>query len=373
MWMTVPAEVGMSLDEVDTPSLVLDLDAFERNLARMAAAVPGPEVRLRPHAKSHKCPEIARRQVAHGAVGVCCQKVSEAEAMVRGGIDNVLVSNEVVGDRKLDRLAALAARAWVGVCADHPDNVAAIERAAARHAVTIDVLVEIDNGAGRCGIAPGAPAVGLARRVADSAHLRFGGLQAYQGSAQHVRSPAERRAAAARAAAITAETVAALDAAGLPCAIVGGGGTGTWQVEAGSGVYNEIQAGSYVFMDADYARNDGDNELPATMFEQSLFVLATVMSRPTPSRVVLDAGLKASATDSGQPLVHDLGRIPVERSSDEHGVFALPDGATVSLGQRLRLIPGHCDPTVNLHDWIVGIRKGVVECLWPVAARGLGY
>ena len=194
-----PAASGARLEEVDTPALVIDLDAFERNLERMAAFVRKAGVRLRPHAKTHKSPDIAARQVALGAVGMCCQKVSEAEVMVAGGIGDVLVSNEVAGAAKLGRLAALAHRARIGVCTDDIDNVAEIEAAAARAGTRLDVLVEIDVGGRRCGVSPGAPAARLAERIAGSPHLRFAGLQAYHGSAQHVREAAERQAHIARA------------------------------------------------------------------------------------------------------------------------------------------------------------------------------
>jgi D-serine deaminase-like pyridoxal phosphate-dependent protein len=361
----------MPLEEVDTPALVVDLDAFERNLARMAQAVAGSGARLRPHAKTHKCPVVARRQMALGAVGVCCQKVGEAEAMVDGGVDNVLVSNEIVGRRKLDRLAALGRRAWVAVCADDAGNVDALDAAAARFERRLTVLVEINPGANRCGVEPGTPAVALAKRIAGSRHLRFGGLQAYHGRAQHVRDYAERRQAIAEAVARTRLTVDMLAESGLACDIVGGAGTGTFMFEATSGVYNELQPGSYVFMDADYGRNLKEDGGLFDDFEHSLFVYATVMSRPARDRGFLDAGLKAYSVDSGPPVLADVRGATITRAADEHGVMALDDPAPdVSVGHKLRLIPGHCDPTVNLYDWFVCVRGGRVEALWPINARG---
>ncbi|MCJ7838256.1 MAG: alanine racemase, partial [Burkholderiales bacterium] len=206
MSTSVPASIGMPLADVDTPALILDMDAFERNLARMADAVRGRPVRLRPHAKSHKCAEIALRQIAAGAVGVCCQKVSEAEALVAGGVANVLIANEVVGAGKLARLAALAGKAQLAVCADAAENVPALDAAAARGGVRLDVLVEVNVGADRCGVAPGAPALALARAIAASRNLRFAGLQAYHGGAQHLRSVAERRSAIGSAVALVQST-----------------------------------------------------------------------------------------------------------------------------------------------------------------------
>ena len=373
MALPPPAAPGMGLDAIDTPALVLDLDAFERNLARMAEAVAAAGVRLRPHAKTHKSPLIARRQIALGAVGACCQKVSEAEILVDGGVDDVLVSNQVVGAGKLARLAALARRAALAVCVDDAGNARDLSAAALRAGARIGVLVEIDVGAGRCGVAPGADAVRLALEVAALPGLRFAGLQAYQGAAQHLRGAGERRDAIGRAGELTSRTVAMLAERGLACATVAGAGTGSFEFEAASGIWNELQAGSYIFMDADYARNEAGD---GGVFEHALFVLATVMSHPTARRAVLDAGLKALAFDSGPPEVFGRAGVVYDGASDEHGRLVL-DGsnAALGIGDKLLLVPGHCDPTVNLHDWYVGVRGlgeagAVVEAVWPVAARG---
>lgn len=367
-----PAEIGMPLEAVDTPCLLLDLDAFEQNLEHLAATVAGRGVRLRPHAKSHKCPVIALRQIGLGAVGVCCQKVAEAEAMVYGGVPNVLVTNEIVGGSKLARLAALAReRAWVGVCADHPDNVTQLNEAALAFGVRLPVLVEVNVGADRCGVDPGEPALVLAKQIAASPGLRLAGLQAYHGAAQHVREFAKRQAATETAVEKTRRTVELLGRHGLACELVTGAGTGSYAFEAASGVFNELQAGSYIFMDADYAKNLGPSGAPATEFAHSLFVYATVMSRPTAARAVVDAGLKALSVDSGSPVVADMPDVEYVRASDEHGKLALHDPhRRLELGTKLRLIPGHCDPTVNLYDWYVGCRRGRVEALWPITARG---
>ena len=366
--MRAPAEVGMRVEEVDTPALLLDLDAFERNLRRMQDAVAGRKIRVRAHAKAHKCPEIAQRQVAAGAVGVCCQKVSEAEALVEGGIADVLITNEIVGAPKLARLAALAKRARIGICVDDPGNLRAIGASGAR----LDLYVEIDVGARRCGVPPGEPALALAREAGAFSNLRFAGLQAYQGTAQHVRSMAERRERIALAAEAARATRELIEAAGIACPIVTGGGSGTFVFEIESGVYDEIQPGSYVFMDADYARNEWADPLPR--FEHSLFVHATVMSRPAPERIVVDAGLKASSVDSGLPQVWQRPGLTYTRASDEHGVIEVAAGSTSpGLGDKLLLVPGHCDPTVNLYDWYVCVRAGRVEALWPITGRGAVY
>jgi D-serine deaminase-like pyridoxal phosphate-dependent protein len=359
-----PAEVGRRLAEVDTPALVLDLDAFDSNLESMHSSIKGKSVRVRPHAKTHKSVDIAKRQLAHGAVGVCCQKVSEAEALVEGGIADVLVSNEVVGAPKLARLAALSRRAKIGVCVDHPDALRALADSGAR----CDVYVELEVGMGRCGVEPQV-AVQLAQSIAKLANLRFQGLQAYHGRAQHVRSLAERRAAIDAAKAKVVETKQLLAKQGIECPVVTGAGSGTYMLEVESGAWDEIQPGSYVFMDVDYGRNEWPAPLPR--FRNSLFVLATVMSRPTPDRAIVDAGLKASSVDSGMPEVWQRPGLAYRGASDEHGRIEIAAGAAApQLGEKLLLVPGHCDPTVNLYDWYVACRGERVEAVWPVSARG---
>ncbi|HYQ98845.1 MAG TPA: DSD1 family PLP-dependent enzyme [Casimicrobiaceae bacterium] len=364
-----PARVGDAVDDVDTPALVVDLDALERNLDLMANAAHGAGIALRPHAKSHKCPAIAELQIDRGAAGICCQKVGEAEAFVAAGIRDVLVTNEIVGAGKLARLAALARDATIGVLVDDAAAIGHLGAAAKAAGVTLDVLVEIDVGAHRCGVAPGDAAAALAARVARTPALRFRGVHAYHGGAQHLRKPEERRTAIAAAVALAGETKAAIEAAGVACPVVTGAGTGTWQLERDSGVYTEIQPGSYVFMDADYHRNALAPD--EHHFEQSLFVVAAVMSAPARERAVVDAGLKAFAFDSGPPQVYGARGLDYAKASDEHGVLAVAaDRDPPQPGDRVWLIPGHCDPTVNLYDWIVGVRGSRVECVWPVAARG---
>jgi D-serine deaminase-like pyridoxal phosphate-dependent protein len=364
----------MSLAEVDTPALLLDLDAFERNLRRLAEAAAGFGVRLRPHAKTHKCPEIALRQVAAGAVGVCCQKVAEAEALVAGGMGNVLVTNEIVGPGKVERLAALAREAWIGVCVDDAANVEQLSEAATSLGVTLSVLVEVNVGGNRCGVHPGEAVLQLAQLIAGSPGLRFAGLQAYQGKAQHVREYAKRKEAIDKAVEMLQMTTRLLEKHGLACELISGAGTGTYPFEAASGVFNEVQPGSYIFMDADYGRDLDRNGKPVADFAHSLFVLATVMSHPVKERAALDAGHKALSMDSGYPLVVGKPGVEYVNASDEQGMLSLQGpGCALEIGEKVRLIPGHCDPTVNLHDWFVGYRGERVEALWPIAARGAGF
>ena len=362
------AHPGDPCSAIDTPALVLDLDAFERNLQRMMDALKGYPVRLRAHAKSHKCPEIARRQIAAGAVGVCCQKISEAAVFVDAGIDDVLLTNQLVGTTKLLHLADLARRARMGVLVDDPLQVLALADLARNQGVSIDVYVEVDVGGHRCGVAPGAATARLARMIADRAPLRFAGLQCYQGAAQHQRAPLERAQAIGQACDAARLSRSLIETDGLRVERITGAGTGTFLLERDSGVFNEIQAGSYIFMDRDY----GDNQLGArdVRFEHALFVRSAVLSRTLPTRAILDAGLKASSIDSGMPTVWQRPELKYVKASDEHGVLEIPAESPLALGDTLMLVPGHCDPTVNLYDERVCIRRDRVEAIWPIAARG---
>jgi len=374
--MQPPAREGFYLDEIDTPALVVDLDAMEVNLDLMARKARSANVRLRPHAKMHKSPWIGREQISRGAIGVCCQKVSEAEVMVTGGIKDILISNQVVGTVKLDRLAILNREAKVAVCIDHADAVGEISASAKRADVVINTLVEIDVGAGRCGTKSPKKTLELAQAIANEPTLKFGGIQAYHGAAQHFRAHDERQAAIMNAIAITNESVSILASAGLDCDTVGGAGTGTFEFEAASHVYNELQCGSYAFMDADYARNKQKDGTPYNTFHHALFILTTVMSRPDKTTAVVDAGHKAASVDSGFPRPWHLPGAQIQGMSDDHGVIDITRVIDKpARGQKLLLVPGHCDPTVNLHDWYVGVRglhgmNGFVEAIHPVAARG---
>lgn len=368
-----PAEPGMPIEDVDTPALIVDLDIFEANMARLADETKRGGIRLRPHGKTHKCAIIAQQQIARGAVGQCVQKVSEAEALVDGGITDVLVCNEIVGQTKLRRLASLARRARIGVCVDNVANIEELSIEAQSFGVDLRVLVEIDAGVGRCGIEPGEPAAQLAKLIDELPGLTFGGLQAYHGGAQHLRTLAERKAAIAGIVDKVNQTRAALQRAGLPCPEVTGGGTGTYRLEMESGVYTELQCGSYIFMDADYGRNRDEAGEPFRRFAQSLFVYTTVMSRPARDRAIVDAGLKAVSIDCGPPLIHDQPDLEYIFKGDEHGQVRLPDtGHSLHVGSKLLLVPGHCDPTVNMYDHFVGVRDGWVESVWPITGRGPG-
>jgi 3-hydroxy-D-aspartate aldolase len=372
----IPATVGMDEADIQTPCLVLDLDALERNIIKMGQFAKDKNMRHRVHGKMHKSVDVALLQEKlGGSCGVCCQKVSEAEAFVRGGIKDVLVSNQVRDPAKIDRLARLpklGARAIC--CVDDLANIADLSAAVVKHKTQIECLVEIDCGAGRCGVQSTEDAVAIATALDAAEGLKFAGLQAYQGAMQHLDDYQERKAKIEIAIAMVADAVAALKSVGLECDIVGGGGTGSYYFEGESGVYNELQCGSYAFMDADYGRIldlDG-RRIDQGEWQNALFLLTSVMSHAKADKAICDAGLKAQSVDSGLPVI--FGRTDVEyiKCSDEHGVIADPDGV-LKVGDKLKLVPGHCDPTCNVHDWYVGVRNGKVEALWPITARGKAF
>jgi D-serine deaminase-like pyridoxal phosphate-dependent protein len=379
--------IGQSVEAIDTPALVLDLDAMKRNLARMAEFAKKHDIRWRPHAKMHKSSALAKLQMQAGAVGVCVQKTSEAEAMVAGGVNNVYISNEVIAPHKLARVAALshqlvAEHGQLAIAVDSAEGVARLaqamneRRASTGIPAVIDVLVEIDVGQGRCGVRPGKAAVALAHEVRKHPALRFAGLQAYNGQAQHLRSPQERRETVASVVQDVESTRKLIEAEGIAVELVTGAGTGSFVLEAASGVFGELQAGSFLFMDADYAKNERDPAQP--QFEHALFVKTQVMSADS-GHAVCDAGHKSHAIDSGMPRVHSFGpeaELEYCNGGDEHGILRVTgSGAKLpALGRTLWLIPGHCDPTVNLHDTMIGVagglRAGKVERIIRVDARG---
>lgn len=380
--------VGQSVQHIDTPALVLDLDAMARNIGRMARFAQQHGVLWRPHAKLHKSVQIARWLEQAGACGHCVQKVGEAEVLAAGGITDLFISNEVIAPHKLARVARLATTLHaqggrLALAVDSPEGIARLAQAmrdAHASAAAIDVLVEINVGQNRCGVAPGEAAVALAQAIATHPTLRFAGLQAYHGGAQHLRTAQARQAAIAQVLRHVQRTRQAFAQAGIAIPLITGAGTGTMVNEASSGMYGEIQPGSFLFMDADYAANQPDAQQPA--FEHALFVRTQVMSRSN-GHAVCDAGHKAHAIDSGLPQLHGLPRdhaLRFANGGDEHGVLH-PDadagnhsGWLPALGEALWLIPGHCDPTVNLHNHLVGVRGGLhqghVECIITVDARG---
>jgi 3-hydroxy-D-aspartate aldolase len=372
----IPALPGMDEADIQTPCLVLDLDALERNIVKMGDYARAHGMRHRVHGKMHKSVDVAKLQERlGGAVGVCCQKVSEAEVFARGGIKDVLVSNQVRDPAKIDRLARLPKLgARTIVCVDDVENVADLSAAAVRHGTQLEVFVEIDCGAGRCGVKTPEEVVAIAKAVAAAPGLKFSGIQAYQGAMQHMDRYEDRKAKLDAAIAQVKGCVDALESAGLKPELVSGGGTGSYYFESNSGVYNELQCGSYAFMDADYGRildKDG-NRIDRGEWKNALFILTSVMSHVKADKAICDAGLKAQSVDSGLPVIFGRDDVTYVKCSDEHGVIDDPLGV-LKVGDKLKLIPGHCDPTCNVHDWYVGVRNGKVEVAWPVSARGKAY
>jgi D-serine deaminase-like pyridoxal phosphate-dependent protein len=363
---------GTPIAQVDTPALVIDLDAMQRNLAAMAAYARERRMRLRPHAKMHKSATIAKLQIEAGAVGVCVQKLSEAEVLAELGVADIYITNELVDPAKLDRFAALAGHIRLAIAVDSALGVERLASALKARGASADVFVEIDVGQGRCGVAPTA-AGQLAHQVVSHG-LHFAGLQAYHGKAQHMRSAAEREAALRHTVALVRAAQAGITRAGIACPLVTGAGTGTFVHETESGLYAELQCGSYLFMDRDYADNEVTPRAPR--FEHALFVKSQVMSRGA-SHAVIDAGHKSHAIDSGLPRVWQRD-LDFANGGDEHGILRLrgkPGAAMLpELGEAVWLVPGHCDPTVNLHDHYVVVRgglvDGVVDAVWPVDTRG---
>ena len=379
--------IGKSVNVIDTPALVVDLDMMERNLRTMAAFAAQHGVMLRPHAKMHKSAELAKLQVAAGAIGVCVQKTSEAEALVAGGVLNIFISNEVIAPTKLTRVAALtrvlaACGGKLAICVDSLEGIKRLAdcmnagRLLSGISSSIDVFIELNVGHNRCGVEPGTAAVALALEIRKHPALNFAGLQAYHGKAQHMRSVAERQAAILSAIKAVHLTRQLIEDEGIKVSLVTGAGTGTAALEAASKMYGELQAGSYLFMDADYAANEP--ALGQPHFKHALFVKTQVISVHA-KHVVCDAGHKSHAIDSGMPKVHAFSSrsaLVYSNGGDEHGILTPAAGSTrlPSLGSMLWLIPGHCDPTVNLHDAMIGVRggllEGVVERIITVDGRG---
>lgn len=367
-----PCKVGDTLAEVDTPALVICLDKLEANIRKMKTIMAKyPDVAYRPHCKTHKCPDIARLQMQEGAVGVCCQTLTEAEAMVFGGVSDILISNQIIGKSKLRRVASLAKQAEVTACVDSMENLQDISEVAVEMGINLNIVIEVHVGGMRCGVEPGKPVVALAQAIQSLPGVSFKGLLCYQGINQHVRSAEERKKGVDLVVEKVRTTLEDLKAAGIECGYVTGGGTGTFHYEASSKVFTEVEPGSYIVMDADYGRNLSEDGNFYSEFEQSLFVVSTVQSvSATPGRAVVDAGMKAISMDCGEPLLAQYPDMTYHRGGDEHGVVAPP--GDLKVGDLVWLIPGHCDPTINMHNWIVGMRDGRVECLWPISGRGPG-
>ena len=362
--------VGDPLAALDTPSLLIDLDLMQDNIVLMQERLRGSQVRMRPHLKTAKCPEIARILLKAGALGGCVSKVSEAEVMAQAGIEDLLITSEIVGPPKVARLVQLVEQhPQVKVVVDSIEGATALNQAMQSVQKSLDVLIEIDVGQHRCGVQPGEATLQLAQQLAGLSFLRLRGVQGYEGHLQHIADADERERNCRRSMQLLTSTVEALRHAGFPIEIVTTGGTGTAQICASFPTVTEVQPGSFIFMDADYLHALGPT------YASSLTVLSTVISRPAPQRAIIDAGLKSLSTDSGMAELKDTLGIRYSPLGDEHGGLTWDNGymksqAAPKIGDRIELIPSHCDTTINLFDTYYAHRDGKIEAIWSIAARG---
>ena len=364
--------VSMKTSSIDTPALVVDLDALQRNIATMAARAKAWRIALRPHAKTHKCSAIARRQVEAGAIGIACATVDEAEVMVEAGLPGVLVTSPLANEHKVRRFTELLQRRPdLAVVADHPRHVALLAEMARRYDVVASVLVDVDVGDHRTGTATLAAAVNLAQQIQEASNLRFAGLQGYAGGIQHAAAFVQRSSEAAKVAAQLAELRTRLEHLGLAPSVITGGGTGTHAIDGAGGVFTELQVGSYIFMDAEYAKVELDDELQSP-FQPALYVQTTVISSNHRDRVTTDGGTKAFALNGPPPEIVSgpAAGCAYEFQGDEHGRVNLKPGVRLSVGDRLECLTPHCDPTVCLYDRIFCVRGDEVVDVWPIDARG---
>jgi len=359
MSRSVPTRVS----EIPTPALVVDRAALDRNIARMAAFFATGSCRLRPHFKAHKTPEIAKRQLAAGSCsGLTCATVGEAE-IAAAFCDDILLANEIVSPEKCARVAALAARVRMTAAIDSLAGLAALSRAARDRGASIGVLVDLNVGQGRCGVEPGEAALTLAQKAAQSERIVLRGVMGYEGHLQPVRDRGERESRTHVAMNGLVDTAKTIRAAGLPCEIVSAGGTGTYDISGRVDGITEIQAGSYALMDTDYSS-------VGVPFEPAFWVLGTVVSRPARERCVADCGHKSMTKDHSLPGVRGIVGATVTSLNDEHATIALPPDSTITIGDRVELLPSHVDPTINLHDVFYVVDGPTVVDVWPIAARG---
>ena len=359
--------IGMHKTELDTPALLIDLDKMEANIQTMAAYFTTVNAMLRPHVKTHKTPIISHKQIAAGAIGVTCAKLGEAEAVIHAGIRDVLIANQIVGAQKIARLINLARHSEIMVAVDSPQNVQAISEAASAKDANVRMLVEVNIGMDRCGVEPGKPTLELAELIRRSPNVSFEGLMGYEGHTVSNPDRTERDAAAREAMQLLVDAKHYLKKHGVEVFIMSGGGTGTFNITGSLTEMTEVQAGSYVLMDSTYRNVEGIGE----HFDCALSVLATVVSRPTSDRIIVDTGLKVLAKEFGIPQPVGVTGVEMTGLSEEHGKMQVSDeNVSLNPGDKLEILPTHCCTTVNLHDRYYGIRNGIVESVWEIAARG---
>ncbi|MBO6701894.1 MAG: DSD1 family PLP-dependent enzyme [Pseudomonadales bacterium] len=366
----------IALEDLQTPALVIDLDVFERNLEKMQTYLSENDIALRSHTKMHKCPVIALKQVAAGARGVCAAKVSEAEIMCDAGVQDVLLTSPLATTDKVDRFVQTRkSHKGLKTVVDHEQSATLLNEKAAVEGLIIDVFIDIDPGMGRTGVAAGEAALRLAEFVGESKHLRLAGVQMYAGNCMHVEGFNNRRAKYEKVMQKGMHTLALLNDNGIDVPIVSGGGTGTYNMEADLGLINELQAGSYAFMDIEYRDIGGrDSDDVYSDFEVSLFVLVTAISQPQSRLITVDGGFKSFASDKMPPQFRDVEGVIYHWGGDEHGIVQLDNpSCELALGDKLAMLTPHCDPTVNLHDFYFPYRDGLVHEVWPVSARGFSF
>ncbi len=346
-------------DDLDTPCLLLDLDVVESNIARMAAFFEGKPAKLRPHFKTPKTPEVARRQLAAGAIGITVAKLGEAEVLVDAGLGPILMANQVVGPLKIDRLMAMLSRgADITVAVESEFNIRELAEGARRSSQQPSAIIEVDSGMHRCGTTDPKDTVALARML-EAEGIRYRGIMGYEGHAVLLPEAAERKDKGSAALAIVSQHAEALAEAGLPPEIVSVGGTGTFDLSGGWPGVTEVQAGSYVFMDGRY------QEVMPGKFDCALTLLTTVLSVKE-RYAVCDAGMKSLTNEFGPPMSRD-GTVKVARLSEEHAHLTGEGLASLRPGQKIEVIPSHGDTTLNLHDWYNVTRRGTVVDRWPIS------
>ena len=370
-----PVKLGepVPIEEVPTPALIIDLDPFERNIDKMQTYLQTNNIGLRCHTKMHKCPIIAHKQIAAGAIGVCTATVSEAEVMQANGISDILITSPVVTPEKISRVISLGVdNPKLQIVVDDIEIANLFNEAAELFAIQLGVFVDLDPGMGRTGIETGEPALLLGKHISGNCdNLRFAGLQMYAGNCMHIEGFENRRGKYNHIMGKGIETKTLFEAAGIEVPAFSGGGTGTFNIEPGLGLMTELQAGSYLFMDIEYRDIGGEGSVRFEEFEPSLFVLVTAISKPQQRLITVDAGFKSFASDKMVPEFRDVEGVIFHWGGDEHGIIQLSNPSReINLGDKLPMLTPHCDPTVNLYDYYYPVRDGMVEELWPITARG---
>ena len=360
-------KVGDTIDSLDTPAMIVDLDRMEENIEKLMKLLKSTGVKIRPHLKTTKSPILAQKLIDAGATGGCVAKISEAEVMAAGGIEDIFITCEIVGSVKIARLVELFRQHHqIRIVVDSMEGSNAINDALAASGIErqIQVLIDLNVGLNRTGVVPGEPTLALAQHISGLKHLKLIGVHGYEGHLQHVHGREEREEKCRTAMKVLSNTAEHLRREGFNIHTITTGGTGTSEFCATSPGINEVQPGSFIFMDTDYRNAIGRS------FSNSLTILSTVISKPEPNRVVIDAGLKSLTTDSGFAEPKNLDNMTYTPMGDEHGSLRWESGQELSIGDRVEMIPSHIDPTINLHDIYYAHRNGVIEEIWPVAARG---